>query len=76
MGSHYYEPNLNVEKQLESYHAQMEKSKKQLTKPNISFELRLYHQRNHKQAKACLEYLKLCQQEGIKYISIADLPLH
>lgn len=76
MGRHYYEPNLNVEKQLEKYHTRMEKSKKQLTKPNNSFELRLYHEQNYKQAKACLEYLKLCHQEGIKYISIADLPLH
>lgn len=76
MGSHYYEPNLNVEQQLEHYQDQMVISKEKLEAPNLSIELQLYYRNNHKTAEACVKYLKECKQKGIKYISVADLPLH
>lgn len=76
MGSHYYEPNLDVEQQLEHYRARVVRYRKQYEKTNLPLKLQMHYLHTHNIAEACVNYLLACKQNGIKYISVADLPLH
>lgn len=76
MGSHYYEPNLNVEQQLQHYKERVVKYKQESEAPNLELPLQIHFRNTYKTAEACVSYLTECHQKGIKYVSVADLPLH
>ena len=81
MGSHYYDVNLPVDKQLVAYRDWLGFYKSSLAKLGSSTEEKVLAERIRlekviKTSNACIEYLLECEQKGVKYISVADLPLH
>lgn len=76
MGSHYYEPNINVEKSIESYADNVEYYTDRLHSGKLNTQEYVNCKNNLKVATNCLRYLHECKAEGTEYVSIADMPLH
>lgn len=75
MGSHYYEPNINVQKRLESCREDAKRLEGVLKNQELDLETRISRQNQLNVAYNCINYLMECQNQGITYVSIADLPL-
>lgn len=75
MGSHYYEPNINVEKRLETCREDAKRLEKILESGTLDLEMRISRQDQLRVERNCINYLLDCQKQGITYISVADLPL-